>query len=301
MQASDIKKVLSIGSGTIAQFIVTQCALFGCEVVIYAFSEDEIGAAQKAIKERVLQSIIDANMTTEAYAKETMGRMRYILTKEEIPADIDLVTESVYEDPAIKKAVWSEFAPYLPKTAVLTTNTSTMLPSLFAEASGAPERFLSWHFAANTFFRNLVDVMPHPGTDPRYTRLMADFSRRIGLNPVVIEKEVGSYLANTMLASLIVAAMKLLSGGYASATEIDRSWMGVQKVASGPFGIMDSIGLNTMLLTLKPLLNETELAPLQALVDGGHLGIKTGQGFYTYPDPAFKRPGFLTDAKPVGM
>lgn len=301
MKARDIKKVLSLGSGTIAQYTVTQCALFGHEVVIHAFSQAGAERARTGIKERILPRIIEAGMTTEAHAQASIGRMSIIFSKEEIPQDIDIVSEAVLEDLELKKKVWAEFAPYLPKHAILTTNSSTLLPSAFAEATGAPERFLAWHFSADSFFKNLVDVMPHPGTDPQYTKAVAAFSRTLNLNPVVLEKEVGGYLANSMLVPMMAAAVRLYSDGYATVDDIDRSWMAMNGVPLGPFAIMDYVGLNTAALVLEGHIEKERLAPLHAMIEAGNLGAKTGKGFYTYPNPAFKQPDFLTMPAPVGM
>ncbi len=301
MTANDIRKVMTLGSGTMAQQIATQCALFGRSVVIYARNEKERQVAIRGIPHVVLAPIAKAGMISDNLAAEALGRISYIMDPRDTPEDVDLVSESVFERYDTKEEVWARFAPHLPKHAILTTNTSSLQPSRFAKACGAPERFLAWHFYTPIFFQNTVDVMPLPETDPELVTTMIDFSHSIHENPVLITKETPGFLANNLLFSVLNTAMDLYRQGAAPFEEIDRSWMGVRLANAGPFGLIDKIGLDTTYDILSKWYgtNPENLPILADKISKGELGVKSGKGFYTYPGPAFQAPDFVVRARPV--
>ena len=103
-----------------------------------------------------------------------------------------------------------------------------------------------------------------------------------------------------MYFALNRAVIKLVRNDVASIEDIDRSWMGVTKMEIGPFGMMDAVGIDTALKIFKNWAKKSNDPELQATadilvdyVDKGNLGIKSGQGFYTYPNPDYQQPGFL--------
>jgi len=305
MQASDIKKVLIIGSGTMGRHIGLQNALFGCDVVLYDLDEEVLKTAVNHIG-KIAAGFVKGGYITEEMAAAAKSRISATTSMEEAARGVDLVSESVPENIELKKKVWGEFSRYLSKDAILTTNTSTLVPSLFAEASGNPARFLAWHFAIPVFIANIVDVMPHPGTDPAVTEIMMEHSRRIGQIPILINKEWPKYVYNEMFTALLSAAQRLAVNNVASIEDIDRAWMVIMDMPRGPFGIMDNVGLDTNLNVIKEAVaadpnfpyGKEIIAMLQAKVDAGHLGRKSGQGFYTYPNPAYEQPGFVERVYP---
>jgi 3-hydroxybutyryl-CoA dehydrogenase len=118
--------------------------------------------------------------------------------------------------------------------------------------------------------------------------------------PIYLAKEKSSYVFNTLLTALNDAAISLVTGGYASIEDVDRSWMGVMHTTVGPFGIMDAVSLATLYKINKDWAARTQnprairhLEFLQPYVDAGKTGTSTGEGFYKYPNPAFAAPGFL--------
>ena len=115
---------------------------------------------------------------------------------------------------------------------------------------------------------------------------------------------VSGYVFNAMLMELFKSAQTLAANNVATAEEIDRAWMGVMHTVAGPFGIMDSIGLDTAWKVTDYWANKIKdpqflanAAFLKQYVDKGHLGVKSGKGFYTYPDPEFGKPGFIEGIK----
>ena len=294
LKLTDIKNVLILGSGTLGLRIGLQSAISGFNTVIYDIHSDVFAAAKK-IQDSILKNLIDRNILTNEEAIAAKSRITFTTDAAKAAADANFVSESVVEDLDIKKKVWAQFAKICPPHAVFTTNTSYLMPSLFAAETGRPERFCAFHFH-DVFFANVVDIMPHPTTAKWVVDLLMEMGRKLNQTPVFVKKESPGYIFNTMLVSLIGAAGALVTYNIASIEDVDRSWMGNFKMERGPFGILDMIGLETVWHITNSMPDEkskkfAEL--LKTYVDAGKLGVKTGEGFYKYPNPAFQEINFV--------
>lgn len=305
-KAADIRTILIIGNGRMGTDISCQCALFGKDVRVFIGVEDppeSLDAVKKRQKD-YLDMLIGKGMISQKKADEASARITFDTDIERICKGVDLVSESVLEAVPVKQAVWSRFAPYLPKDAILSSNTSTLVTSLYADASGAPERFLAWHFHTPVFIQNYVDIMPNPKTDLSIVPILGEFTNSIGLNYGVLEKEVYSYLANNMLIAVIDNAFHMWLEGYASYQDIDKAWMAVRIYPIGPFGICDKIGLKTVRHVYAARTNPTDedkeiIARLDKMIAEGQSGLEAKHGFYDYPDAEFMRPDFVKSAQPL--
>jgi len=296
MKAADIKKVLIIGAGTMAAHVSAQFLLFGREVVVFVRKEEKKATVLDRIRNEVMSPRIAEGFFTNEYADEVMKNISFIVAEPSLtPRDVDLVNESVYEEYDAKEEVWKSFAPYLPKHAILTTCSSSLNASRFADACGAPERFLAWHFYMPSFYRNVTDTAPLPKTDPAILDVISELAWEIHQNPCILNKETPGYLANNMLYSFVDMGLTLYRTGAAPFEDIDRSWMGVRQEQSGPFGILDAAGIDTMYAILKQWARTTpeNLPILEEKIVKGEIGEKVGKGFYDYPNPAYKDPDFL--------
>ena len=300
MNIEDVRRVLIVGAGTMGQQIGLQCAMHGYEVVVYDIAPEVLEAASAQIKAYTAQ-LVGQERLTQSEADATLARLSYTTDPEEAAAGADLLSESVPEDPALKGKVFAQFNDLCPPHTIFTTNTSTLIPSMYAEATGRPAQFAALHFHTYVWDSNVVDIMPHPGTSPETVELIYAFAQRIGQIPIVLQKENYQYVFNAMLGALNTAAVKLVVDGVASVEDVDRAWMGVMKMPVGPFGILDIVGLKTVWDIVQywaTTVNDPQLQAnadfLKQYVDKEWLGVKTGRGFYTYPDPAFARPDFLT-------
>jgi 3-hydroxybutyryl-CoA dehydrogenase len=294
LKVGDIKKVLILGSGTMGLRIGLQCALSGFETVIYDIHEKAFTSAKK-IQESILGHLKERGLISQQQAEKAKGLISFTLDAGAAAKDSDFVSESVLEELNIKKEVWTEFGRLCPPHAVFTTNTSYLLPSLFAVETGRPERFCAFHFH-DVFQANVVDVMPHAGTEKWVADLLMDMGKRLNQTPVYVKKESPGYIFNAMLLALIGAAGALVTYDIASVEDVDRSWMGNFKMPSGPFGILDAIGLDTAWHVTNALPDQKSkkfAALLKTYVDAGKLGQKTGEGFYTYPNPRFVHVDFI--------
>ena len=294
LKLNDVKKVLIIGSGTMGLRIGLQSALKGFDITLYDISEDSLQKALK-IQGKLLGWLMKEGKISAEEAEAARGMISTTTDAKKAAENADFVSESVLEDRVVKKELYQQFAPLFPKHAVITTNTSYMLPSWFAEESGNPARFCAFHFH-DVFLANVVDIMPHPGTEPWVVDFLKDMGRKLDQIPIVVEKESHGYIFNAMLGSLLGTSGVLVTTGVASIEDIDRSWMANMQTTIGLFGIMDTIGIDTVWHVTKAYKDEKSIRFadwLKKYVDAGKLGVKTGEGFYKYPNPASKQPDFL--------
>ena len=305
MQLQDVRRIAIVGAGTMGQQIGFQCAGHGYEVVIYDTDPAALEAASRRI-DAYAKDLEDGGLITPELRSSAQERIALTSDLAEAAWDADLLSEAIPEDPDLKGRVLAEWDAACPSRTIFMTNTSTLLPSQFAHASGRADRVLALHFHLPVWVNNLADVMPHPGTAPEVTRLVVAFARRIGQVPIELRREHNGYVFNSMYGALNTAAIALAQQGVASIEDIDRAWMHVTKAPVGPLGALDAVGLDTTWSITDywaRRLGDAQLRAnaefLKAYVDRGDLGVKSGRGFYGYPDPAYAQPGFIESDRPA--
>ena len=173
---------------------------------------------------------------------------------------------------------------------------------MFAESTGRPDKYCSLHFANRIWDLNVAEIMAHGGTSEATLTAVTRFAIEIGMVPVPIQKEQNGYVLNSLLVPLLNAAQSLVTNGVSDHETVDRTWMIMNRgVQNGPFGTMDFIGMTTVYNISSYWGNENNDEQMLAnaeyvktnFLDKGHLGVQTGQGYYTYPDASFLREGFL--------
>ena len=299
MRIEDVHRVLVIGSGTMGLQIGLQAATHGYEVVVYETDRAAREAAPRRLRgyaeEQLAAGVIDAGEL-----ERSLSRVTVTGDPASAGADTDLVIECVPEDPALKGQVFGQFNELCPPRAVFATNTSTLLPSMFAEATGRPDRFAALHFHIPVWSANVADVMPHPGTSEETTELLVDFARRIGQIPIRMRRESIGYVFNAVYTAMNRAAITLVANDVASVEDVDRAWMAIMKTPFGPFGALDDVGIDTAWHITEywaGVTGDVQLRTnadwLRGYVDSGRTGAKAGEGFYRYPNPAYAEPGFV--------
>ena len=244
MNIDDIHCVFVVGAGTMGQQIALQCAMHGFDVILYDVKPEGLKAAEAKIQ-TYAADLVGRRRLTDDESKAALARISFTSDPEEA-AKADLLSESVPEDPRLKAKVFAQFSKICPPHTILTTNTSTLVPSMYAEATGRPGQFAALHFYQYVWDQNLVDVMPHPGTSPETTKLLYAFAKRIGGIPLVLKKENPEYVVNAILGAIDHAVLKLLFDGVASVEDIDRAFMIVMGTPIGPLGSLDVVGLDVV-------------------------------------------------------
>jgi 3-hydroxybutyryl-CoA dehydrogenase len=294
-----VRRVVVVGAGTMGQQIGFQCAGHGVDVVLYDVAPAALESARGRI-EAYADGLVAGGVITAEVRDGALARITMTTDPSLAAADADLLSEAVPEDPNLKGRVLAEFNALCPPRTIFATNTSTLLPSQFAKATGRPAHVIALHFHLPVWVTNLADVMPHAGTAPEVTVLVLAFARQIGQVPIELRREHNGYVFNAMYTAVNREAITMAEQGVASIEDIDRAWMHVTKWPHGPFGGLDAIGLDTAWQITdywaRELPSDLQLRRnatfLKVYLDRGELGVKSGKGFYSYPDPAFARPGF---------
>ena len=298
--AERIDRVAIVGAGTMGQQIAFQCGGHGVAVALYDISAAALSEVRPRI-EAYASDLLASGVITEDVRDAALAKIAITAEAPVAAADADLLCEAVPEDPDLKGRVLGEFDALCPPRTIFATNTSTLLPSQFARATGRPDRLVALHFHIPVWVSNLADVMPHEDTRPEVVSRTVRFAREIGQVPIELRREHSGYVFNAMFTAVNREAITMAEQGVASIEDIDRSWMHITKWPHGPFGGLDAIGVDVAWQITdywaRKIPSDGQLQRnatfLKGYVDRGELGVKSGKGFYSYPDPVFARPGFV--------
>lgn len=213
--------------------------------------------------------------------------------------DAQLVIEAVPENLDLKKQVFKELGQKAPPGAILATNSSSMPVSKFEENSGRPEQCLNIHFYFPLQGINMVDIMGGTKTLPEVMQTGTEWIRSIGCIPLTVKKEILGFCFNRVWRAIKKEALYIWGNGFVDFRDVDRAWMVFTGMKEGPFALMDKVGLdviNDIEMVYYRDSNDPKDKPPKALLEmikRGDLGVKSGKGFYTYPDPEFMRTDFI--------
>jgi 3-hydroxybutyryl-CoA dehydrogenase len=288
VRIDDVRRVLVVGAGTMGRQIALQCAMHGYDVTLYDVAPECLDAALVEIGGFADHLVTWGRLTREE-ADAALGRIETTCDAAEAAAGADIISECVPEDPVLKGEVFARLNELCPARTIFTTNTSLLLPSMFAEATGRPARFAALHFHQHVWEATVVDIMPHPGTAKETVELLRAFAERIGQTPIVLSRESRGYVFNAMLDAWISSALGLAASGLATVEDIDRAWTVVTKMMVGPFGVIDVVGVDLVWHVAESVAQVTgdpehraQADFLKGYVDKGWLGVKSGRGFYAY-------------------
>lgn len=296
----DYKKITVAGSGVLGSQIAYQTAFKGFDVVIYDINEEAIEKSKQRLA-KLMKNYRKDFGSSEAEVEAAYGRLSFKTNLAEAVSDADLVIEAIPEVTDIKTAFYKELGKVAPEKTVFATNSSTLLPSQFANATGRPEKFLALHFANTIRINNTAEIMKHPGTADDVFNDMIKFAEAIGMVPLPLHKEQPGYILNSLLVPFLEAAELLLVKEVADIETVDKTWMIATGAPLGPFAILDVVGINTAHNIVQAKAAATGKAEFVKLadmlkteyLDKGKLGRETGEGFYSYPNPAFMKADFL--------
>ncbi|QNL49846.1 3-hydroxyacyl-CoA dehydrogenase [Olivibacter sp. SDN3] len=294
------KNITVAGSGVLGYQIAFQTAFHGFNVTVYDINDEVLDKAKT--KFDVLAAAFKRDLAaTDGQLADTKTRLAYKSDLVEAVKDADLLIEAVPESPEIKIGFYEKLAKVAPEKTIFATNSSTLLPSQFAQSTGRPEKFLALHFANNIWINNTAEIMGHPGTDKEIFDDLVEFAKAIGMIALPLHKEQPGYILNSLLVPFLGAAINLLVTDVADVQTIDKTWMVATGAPVGPFAALDVVGITTAYNINKLAAEKTQdplrLKALEYLkehfIDKGKLGVSTGEGFYQYPNPAYKEKDFL--------
>lgn len=297
-----IQRVTIIGGGWTGRQIAGQMAAFGVSVLLMDPIREALESSRAWIVSNRSRFIAEGHWPASDEAT-FFERLQF----REAPKDPrelidngswapDLLLESVPEQIALKRRVLKGYSEVLPPPTIIASNSSYFVPSMFADHIVSPERFAHFHFHVPIWKATIVDIASARQTDEPTRARLIEFATKIGQTPIVNRTENSGYVFNWMLKNLLQSALQLLDRGVASPEEIELAWKKATGMPAGPFGIMDQIGLDIIHQTMSHarfLEGDATWGPLlkriESLVEKGNLGVKSGRGFFEYPDG--KLPG----------
>lgn len=309
-----IENVVVAGGGVLGSQIAFQAAYKGFAVTVWVRSEGSIERAKpkfEQLRQEYLATLEAMKTNTQAYcrgladspevtaeqldglkqrAQQAFNSIVFTTEYEVAAANADLVIEAIAEDPQQKESFYAKLAQYLPERTILVTNSSTLLPSQLAAATGRSDKFLALHFANRIWRNNTAEVMGHPGTSKEAYDQVVQFAAELGMVPLQLHKEQPGYILNSMLVPFLNAAEALYATGVADPETIDKTWMLGTGAPMGPFRILDIVGLTTAynIVVLDPRVQDPDSIPakiaaaLKERIDAGKTGVDAGEGFYSY-------------------
>jgi 3-hydroxybutyryl-CoA dehydrogenase len=290
-----INSVCIVGAGTAGASIAWRCARHGISVNLVDRSRRALEQAWRAF-DRQVAGKAQASLDPQRFA-EIRSRIAGTSDVAGGAARADLVIECVRESVAVKRKLFEVLDRVCPEHAILASNSSSVPISRLEGATGRLERVVNTHFFLP--FAPVVELMSGTRTSQSTMQSVRRFVERIGMLAVLVRKERIGFALNRIWWSIKNECLRLVDEGVVTHEDIDRGWMALWKLSIGPFGLMDQIGLDTVRdihVAYRRESGDSEFeapAILLSKLDRGHLGAKTGRGFYAYPNPEYTRPAFL--------
>jgi 3-hydroxybutyryl-CoA dehydrogenase len=267
--------------------IAQQAGLHRVEVRLQDKSPDQLRAAVESNRGHVMRRV-EKGKLGQAEAEQALDRVRTTTDLPEAVAGADFVIEAVFEDLALKRAVFAELDQAAAPDAVLASNSSTMGISKIADATERPERCVNMHFFFPVLVMDLVEVVRGPQTSDGTARRAMEMAKQMGRTAVLLNKEIDGFIVNRILHAATQEAYRLLDAGIASFEDIDTAVEKGLNWPMGPFRLGDFSGLDITYnarMHMYKATGDERLRPspqLEAKVKAGKLGRKTGEGWYRY-------------------
>jgi 3-hydroxybutyryl-CoA dehydrogenase len=280
-----IQRVGIVGSGIMGSGVAEVAAKAGIAVVLRSRKQESADAMVAAL-EKSLAKQVSRGKLDEADATAITGRVTASADLDAL-ADSDLVLESVVEDLDIKRQLFGELDRIVKDGAILATNTSTLPVVELAAETDRPERVVGIHFFNPAPAMSLVEVVRTLVSSDETVADAVAFAEACGKTPVVVEDRAG-FIVNALLFPYLNNAVRMLENGTASRDDIDAAMKGGCGFPMGPLALLDLVGLDTSVAILDALHaefgdpNYRAVPLLRRMVTAGHLGRKSGRGFYDY-------------------
>ena len=290
---TDISRILVVGSGAMGSQIGMVCALAGYQVRVQDISAESLDRAQAQLHSRIDRTVAKGRLT-EHERDDAFDRLTFTTELAQAARDVDFVIEAAVEKLDVKRELFARLDELCPEHAILTSNSSSFIPSRIADATQRPDRVCNMHFFNPALVMKCVEVVRGETTSDATIETTVELTKRLGKLPVLLKKEINGFVANRILVEIRREAMFLVDGGYASPEAVDTACKAALGHPMGPFELQDLTGLDIGYHAQLGRYQESgdpkdkPAASLAKRVDAGHLGRKTGRGWYVYDNDGNK-------------
>ncbi len=272
--------VLVVGAGVMGHGIAEVCAIAGYEVILVDVEEDIL----KAAVNRIRWSLEKLERKGRVRAAEVLSKIKTMVDLEAAAREADFVIEAVVEKTEVKKEVFERLDAHCRDDVVFASNTSTIPITELAKATKREDKVVGLHFFNPPTLIRLVEIVRGDKTSDATVKRAIEFAKSIGMDYVLVEKDVPGFLVNRINVRVLAEAVRMLDEH--SVEEIDAAVRYRLGFPMGIFEVLDFSGIDTaynVMVEMKKRGFEIEVPKLlEEMVKEGRLGMKTGRGFYEY-------------------
>jgi 3-hydroxybutyryl-CoA dehydrogenase len=290
-----VRHIVIVGAGAMGSQIGMVCALAGFDATITDLQSDALDRAGHELRQRMTRDVEKGRRPRDE-VDVAFGRLQFSTDVTTAASTADYVIEAAVEKLDVKRQLFADLDRLAPPPAILATNSSSIVSSRIADATGRPDRVCNLHFFNPALVMKCVEVVRGPDTSDETVQVSVELARRLGKVPVVLNREIPGFIANRILGAVRDEAIFLVENGIATVEDIDTACRTALGYPMGPFELMDLTGIDIGYLTKKDRFAESgdpkdqPSKSVSALVERGELGRKTGRGWYDYDQDGTKTP-----------
>ena len=295
-------RVTVVGTGVLGTQIAMLAARAGYSVSVHDSREGAFDQTYAKLQADLRAKKVDPVIAWDEWpaCKESI---RFTTDLQEALREVDLIVEAVTEDLEVKREVFRKLGAFAPPEAILATNSSSIPVSRIEDSYPRPERCINAHFYMPLQGIMMADLMGGTKTLPEVMEKGEQWLRSMDVVPLRVKKELLGFCFNSVWRAVKKQSLYMWANDFVDFRDIDRAWRIFTGAKWGPFGLMDTVGLDTV-ANIERVYHDKSKDPadkppekLLEKIKKGELGVKSGKGFYTYPDPEFLDPDFLNPKK----
>lgn len=281
-----MKTIMVLGAGYMGSGIAQVCATYGYHVLLWDINMELAEKGKAGIDAGLVKQVARGKLTEER-RQEILDNLIPCVECERA-SEAELVIEVVVENMELKKALYARIEPHCADTTIIGTNTAFLPISKLAEGLKRPERFIGLHFFGPVYAMKLLEIIRGEKTSDETVAYAQAWAPTIGKESVLINKDSPGFIVNRINFATYTEAYRVMQEGVATIEDIDKALRLGLNHPMGVFDLNDYGGLKNVrdcLAIMHELTGDDRYAPvpeLDALVEQGHLGVKTGRGWYDY-------------------
>lgn len=284
---ADVNKICVVGAGNMGHQIALSAALAGYTVACTDINSEILRKAENFADSYLPERVAKGKLTGEE-AGAARARVSFTDNMSNAAGDADLVIEAVIEKLDLKRSIFARLDKICPPHAILATNSSYIVSSKIADATGRPEKVCNMHFFNPALVMKLVEVVKGPHVSGETVAAVTGVCKKMGKIPVVLQKEIYGFLVNRFVSAMKNEALHIYDMGVASSQDIDTAVVHALGHPMGPFRLLDLTGIDLTYYISMERYQETgdpKYKPSPIIVEkfiNKEWGRKTGKGFYDY-------------------